>query len=246
MVKHVEIVNDQGRILRGYYTEPEDFNGDVVVMFHGFTGNKTEHAGHFRNFSRILAENSCASLRMDFSGNGESDGEFRDFTYDTMLPEAFKIIEYARSVKGFKRLFLLGFSMGGALAATVSGMIPEKIDKLILWSPAGDMPEMLREDFENGEKLENGNALYANFEISKEMYESALKWHTFENLDKFENNVLLIHGREDKAVPYLYSARYAVSFKNSHLYIIDDAGHGYDPIDQRKKLYDYSLEFIKN
>lgn len=246
MVKHVEIVNAQGRVLRGYYTEPENFNGDVVVMLHGFTGNKTEHAGHFRNFSRILAENSVASLRMDFSGNGESDGEFRDFTYDTMIAEALQMIDYARSVKGFKRLFLLGFSMGGAIAANISGIVPEKIDKLILWAPAGMMPDEIKEMFETGEKLENGNAIHANYEISKEMYESAFRWHTYENLDKFENNVLIIQGRSDKSVPYLYAARYAVSFKNSHLYIVDDAGHGFDPMEHRQKLYDYSLKFVRN
>ena len=53
MMKHVEIVNKDGKVLRGYYSDPENFNGDVVVCFHGFTGNKTEHACHFRNIARL-------------------------------------------------------------------------------------------------------------------------------------------------------------------------------------------------
>ena len=106
MVEHVEIVNKDGRVLRGYLHIPMNFRGDVVVFFHGFTGNKTEHDGHFRNMARHLEYYGIASLRMDFSGNGESDGEFYDFTYDTMLPEALQMVEYAKSVDGFKRLIL--------------------------------------------------------------------------------------------------------------------------------------------
>lgn len=245
MVKHVEIENN-GYVLRGYYTYPNDFNGDVVVMFHGFTGNKTEHAGHFRNLARLLEKEGIASLRMDFFGNGESDGEFSEFTYDTMLSDAFKIIEYAKNVNGFKRLILLGFSMGGALAATVSTMIPNEISKMVLWSPAGNIVEIIKNRFDNNTKLENGNAIFGSFELSKEMYESVDKWHTYENLEEFENKVLIINGRKDLSVPYLYSARYSVNFKNSHLYLIDGAGHGYDERIQHQKLYELTLNFLKN
>ncbi len=245
MVKHIEIVNKDGKTLRGYYDEPVNFNGDVVVMFHGFTGNKTEHACHFRNMSRILSENGIGSLRLDFSGNGESDGDFNDFTYDTALAEALQIVEYAEKLEGFKRLILLGFSMGGAFAAQIASMIKTRCHKLVLWSPAGNIDVLIRNCFEKSPKLENGNAQYGNFELSKEMYESCNRWHPFENLGDYENKVLIIHGRSDQSVPCLYSARYAVSFKNSHLYYIDGARHGYDAIEHREKLYNLTLEFLK-
>ena len=47
MVKHIELINKQGMTLRGYLDYPDNFNGEIVVMYHGFTGNKTEHAKHF-------------------------------------------------------------------------------------------------------------------------------------------------------------------------------------------------------
>ena len=102
MLKHIEITNKEGRILRGYLTLPEQFNGDLVLMYHGFTGNKTEHAGHFRNLSRLLAAEKIASLRMDFSGNGESDGEFSDFTFDTLIAEANLMLDYAKTISDVK------------------------------------------------------------------------------------------------------------------------------------------------
>lgn len=244
MVEHVEIVNKDGRVLRGYLHIPMNFRGDVVVFFHGFTGNKTEHDGHFRNMARHLEYYGIASLRMDFSGNGESDGEFYDFTYDTMLPEALQMVEYAKSVDGFKRLILLGFSMGGAMASTLSGMIPDDIYKVILWSPAGDMDKRIQTRYETLEKNERGNVMLGVFEMSKAMYDSSFNWKPMANLDKFNGEVLIIHGRCDKSVDPLISSKYAVSYKNSHLYYIDGAGHGYDDPVQYEKLYKLTIDFL--
>ena len=245
MLKHVEIVNKDGRIIRGYHHIPENFNGDMVVFFHGFTGNKTEHDGHFRNLARLLEKEGIASLRMDFSGNGESDGEFYDFTYDTMLPEALQMVDYAKNVEGFKRLIILGFSMGGAVASTVSSLIPNDIYKIILWSPAGDMGERIVKRYETLEKNERENVMLGVFEMSKAMYESAKKWDPMKGIDKFLGDVLIVHGRLDKSVDPLIGAKYAVSYKNSHLCYIDGAGHGYDGQDQYEKLYKLSIDFLK-
>ena len=70
MVKAIEFENKHGFMLRGFLDLPE--NADTIVVFlHGFTGNKTEHAMHFRNFSRVLSKNGIASMRMDYHGNRE-------------------------------------------------------------------------------------------------------------------------------------------------------------------------------
>ena len=104
MIKHVELTNRNGKVLRGYMDMPENFNGELVIFYHGFTGNKTEHAKHFLNFSRIISKYGYASLRMDFSGNGESDGDFPDFTMDTMMQEAEEMIESSFKIPGVKKV----------------------------------------------------------------------------------------------------------------------------------------------
>ncbi len=245
MMKHIEIVNKEGRILRGYLTLPEDFNGDLVLMYHGFTGNKTEHACHFRNLSRLLVEEKIASLRMDFSGNGESDGEFKDFTFDTLMAEANLILDYAKTVPDVKRVILLGFSMGGAVAAMIAAKRYQEIDKMVLWSPAGTILEKIKKAFENGTKLENGNVMMGTFELSKEMVESVNRYDTYQGIENFKKPVLIIHGRKDLAVNYLVSATYSVRFFNSHLFYINEAGHGYDNLADRNELYQRTLEFLK-
>ncbi len=245
MLKHIEITNKEGRILRGYLTLPEEFNGDLVLMYHGFTGNKTEHAGHFRNLSRLLAAEKIASLRMDFSGNGESDGEFSDFTFDTLIAEANLMLDYAKTISDVKRVMLLGFSMGGAVAAMVAAKRYQEIDKMVLWSPAGNILEKIKKAFESGIKLENGNVMMGTFELSKAMVESVNRYDVYQGIENFKKPVLIIHGRKDLAVNYLISAIYSVRFFNSHLFYLNEAGHGYDSLADRKELYQRTLEFLK-
>ncbi|HKM29659.1 MAG TPA: alpha/beta hydrolase [Bacilli bacterium] len=245
MIKNIEITNKEGKTLRGFLTMPENFSGDLVVMYHGFTGNKTEHAGHFRSLSRLLLVENMGSIRMDFSGNGESDGEFKDFTFDTLIAEANLMLDYAKKVANVQRIILLGYSMGGAVAAMVAAKRFAEIDKMILWSPAGTILEKIKKAFESGVKLESGNMMMGTFELSKEMYASVDKYNTYQGIEKFKKPVLIIHGKKDLAVNYLISAIYSVRFFNSHLFYINEAGHGYDSLEEKKELYQRTLDFLK-
>ena len=242
MIKHVEIANKSGKMLRGYLDYPDNFNGEIVVMFHGFTGNKTEHAKHFLNFSRIISKYGYASLRMDFFGNGESDGEFYDFTMDTLIDDAKVIVECAFNLQGVKKVTLMGFSMGGAVATYLSGKLGNRISKLLLWSAAVNINDLIKKHYEDAVKNESES--HGTFEISEAMYDSLGKYDPLDNITSFTNPVMIIHGRKDLAVNYLFSARLSVLYYNSRLHIVNNAGHGYDDLSDRDELYKKSLEFL--
>ncbi len=242
MIKHVEIENVKGFTLRGYLDLPENAK-KIVVFFHGFTGNKTEHNGHFRNLSRLLSNEGVASLRMDYHGNGESDGEFTDFDFNDALDDAKRMIEYARSIQGIESVELVGFSFGGAVASMVA--TDNNCDKLLLISAAGNMNEIARHTFDSATKLENGNAYFSGFEMSENFVKSIETKDLYQNTSKFDKHILVIHGTKDTSVPYLYGVKYAVSYYNSQLYLIDDATHGYETFEQREKLYKKAIEFLK-
>lgn len=244
MVKHIELQRSNGKMLRGYQTDA--VNNDIfVIMFHGFTGNKTEHAGHFRNFSRILCENNISSIRFDFYGNGESDGEFKDFTFDTLIEDSDQIIEFVSKNYKDKKIVLLGFSMGGAVAAMMASRHQE-IEKIILWSPAGNIVDIIKRYYENGFKNKIGNAILNNsFELSKEMYDSLQNYDTYSNFNKYLGNVLIIQGDKDLSVKPEVSKKYQDLAKNCDYIVVPGAGHGYDKIEERDILYKESLKFLK-
>ena len=242
MTKHVEIENVKGFILRGYLELPENAK-KIVVMFHGFTGNKTEHNGHFRNLSRLLAKVGVASLRLDYHGNGESDGEFSDFTFLDAVDDAKRMLEFAHNIEGIEKVAILGFSFGGG----VSGLIAndDNCDQLVLISAAGNMPQLTKNKYEGWRKLENGNVYFNGFELSKDFGVGLIDRDMYENTSKLTKPVLVIQARNDQAVPYLYGVKYAVSYKNSRLHIVKDAGHGYDSLENATELYEKVVDFLK-
>lgn len=244
MIQHIELINHEHKTLRGYLHYPSNFNGKLVIMFHGFTGNKTEHGGLFRDFSRELEKLNIASLRLDFSGNGESDGYFNDFTFDTLINEANLIIDFAKTIEGVKKIILLGFSMGGAIASYVSARRND-ISKLLLWSPAGNIVSLIKNRYEHAPKLENKDADVGHYPISHEMYLSLDKYDVYENIENFTNQVLIIHGKKDLAVNVDYAYEYLKKYKNASLHIIESAGHGYDKRDERIELLNKSIEFVR-
>lgn len=241
MTKHIEITNIKGFVLRGYLELPENAKR-IVCMFHGFTGNKTEHNGHFRNLARLLAKKGVASIRMDYHGNGESDGEFYDFSYNDSLDDAKRIIDFAKNVEGIEEVCILGFSYGGAIASMVAN--DENCEKLVLISAAANMPDLALKKLDTWRKLENGNLYSLGFEMSPKFVEEIKDENMYSNTKNFTKKVLVVQARNDQAVPYLFGVRYAVSYKNSTLHIVKEAGHGYDSLENATELYSKVVEFL--
>ncbi|PYV05908.1 MAG: alpha/beta hydrolase, partial [Acidobacteria bacterium] len=118
--------------------------GPGVVLFHGFTGDRMESHWLFVKCSRALALAGIASLRFDFYGSGESEGEFSEVTLQGEIADARVAIEFFRRQKGInpERTGLLGLSLGGTIAASVAG--PARAAALALWSALAH-PAELRE-----------------------------------------------------------------------------------------------------
>jgi alpha/beta superfamily hydrolase len=95
MQKAVEI-QSRNLTLRGMLHIPEGVSGKVpiVCIFHGFTGNKMEPHFIFVKLSRMLEARGIASIRFDFGGSGESDGDFIDMTISHELEEAIDFFKF--------------------------------------------------------------------------------------------------------------------------------------------------------
>ena len=82
-ILQVQFKNRNGHTLRGIVTLP-DTEGKVpfVVHLHGFAGSCSGYKSMYTHLSRALAAQGIGSARFDFYGNGESDGEFEDMSFD--------------------------------------------------------------------------------------------------------------------------------------------------------------------
>ena len=245
MIKLVELQRDQ-YTLRGLYHEVENAKA-LVVMFHGFTGHLNEHNFFFKNFAEEMEKIGIASLRYDFMGSGMSDGHFNEMTFLTELEDARAIINHALEIKGNAKLVVLGFSMGGAVAAKMGGEFQDKIDKLILLSPAGDMDKIARAYLINPayKHYDDQNIDMGGYLIGLNFAHTLKDYDLYEGVGRYPNNVLIVHGELDKAVPIEYGRRYKEQYQNVEFHEIPGGDHGYNTMAMRAQVNKIVLDFIE-
>lgn len=212
MKKYVELSLDN-KILRGYHHM--GYGDTLLVMFHGFTGHKTETGYLFRKLSDALSSNNIDSIRFDYLGSGESDGLFSDMTLDSLLEQAEVILKYAKAHK-YKEINLLGFSMGGALTMNLLS----NSHKTVLIAPAIDFDIKFRDM----NLLDNGNYDLNGWELNKNLFKS-FKRDYYGMAKKHKNPVLIIQGSMDQAVNKDSSIKLHEHFDNSELLLIDQGTH---------------------
>ena len=146
MQKSIEIQSG-GLTLRGILHIPDGRTHKIpiVCIFHGFAGNKMEPHFIFVKLSRLLEAKGIGSVRFDFAGSGESDGDFIDMTISKELKDANNILDYVKSLDfvDTTKIGLLGLSMGGAVASMLAGDRKDDVKSLCLWAPAGTLKELM-------------------------------------------------------------------------------------------------------
>lgn len=90
-----------------------------VVMLHDFQACRAGHHRLLVQLSRHLAQRGVASLRFDFGGCGESQGDFSQLTIGSAAQDTLQAGEYLRRQPDIdpQRVMLLGYGMGGLVAA---------------------------------------------------------------------------------------------------------------------------------
>ena len=224
-----------GKIIRGLLSTPD--NGEyknLMPMFHGFTGHKNEHAYLFKQLTEQMVGLGYATIRFDFSGNGDSDGHFEDMTYDTLMAEAEAIMDYAYAISN-KKLIPLGFSMGGCINSLISYQKQDIVERIVLISPAGNMDKNAKNRERYMKTPEDKLIDLGGFYLSKEFIDSFQK-DLMGHCPNFKQPVLIIHGSVDQAVSVEVGKKYNELYPNSKLCIVENAPHGYNTVEFRNEI----------
>jgi alpha/beta superfamily hydrolase len=108
----LKFTNQQGLELSARLEKPVDTHPKAYVLFaHCFTCNKNLTA--IRNISRSLTSAGFAVLRFDFTGLGESEGDFADTNFSSNVSD---LVDAANFLKENYEApsVLVGHSLGGA------------------------------------------------------------------------------------------------------------------------------------
>jgi hypothetical protein len=255
MQEHVELLVGEN-VLRGMLHWPaanaaklaEKAGGiPLLLIFHGFTGTKVENHFIYPKLCRSLERAGVASLRFDFSGSGESDGEFRNMTLSGELEEARNIWDFALGLHGIDQgsVFILGHSMGGLVAGMLAA---EKEPKgLILLAPAGNMADIAYETLLRRTIAEDprGGSDIGGLILGRGFLPDLNGMDPLALSKKYLGAVLIIHGTADPVVPEVVSKQWFSSFSGAARYIaLKGAGHNYDSIAYEERIFTEVENFI--
>ena len=253
----VYIDGDHGR-LKALIQKPELQPGQqcpMVIFCHGFSG--TKDGPMFELVCDTLQAHGIASIRFDFNGHGESEGEFKDMTVPNEIEDAKKVVEYVRDLRWVSDLAIAGHSQGGVVASMTAGQLSEEqgepaFKAVVLMAPAA----VLREDairgntmgkqydpFDPGEYVE----LWGGLKLGGNYIRTAFSLPIYETAAKYQGPALIIHGTADRVVPYTYGERFHQIWPKSELVIQDYFDHGFSQNIYRTTdiVSDYLIQQLK-
>ncbi|HER39828.1 MAG TPA: alpha/beta fold hydrolase, partial [Salinimicrobium catena] len=120
--KKVFFKNKEGNELSGYLELPLNKEPHSFVLFaHCFTCNKNFFA--VKNVARSLSEKGYGVLRFDFTGLGESEGDFSETTFSGNVEDLLSAAEFLEKEHSAPSL-LVGHSLGGAAVILAAKQLP--------------------------------------------------------------------------------------------------------------------------
>lgn len=241
MQKYYEIKTEKGT-MRGYFHVPNRKKFPVCIIFHGFTGLHTGTKFSYTQISRILESHGIATMRLDFLGTGDSDLSFKDMTFKDELESAICILKEVQNMSEVSSIYLLGHSMGGAIASELAKLFPDVIKKMCLWAPAFNLPDAI--SYLKGNVPQAEYYDHSGFEISHAFVEDIISRDFYKDLDIYKNKLMIIHGTKDMTVPFKISEIYLKLFNNPIFRPIEDASHNYDTLKHINEVIYITCEYF--
>ncbi|NEE03269.1 OsmC family protein [Phytoactinopolyspora halotolerans] len=129
----VTFTSTGGEALAGRLDLPDTAPRAVALFAHCFTCGKDVVAAS--RIATALNGLDIAVLRFDFTGLGESDGEFANATFSSNVADLVKAADYLRTTLAAPSL-LVGHSLGGAAVLAAAERIPEVRAVATIGAPA--------------------------------------------------------------------------------------------------------------
>ncbi len=245
-LQKIEIRNNSGEILRGLFHKPSE-SKQLSIVCHGFTSDMTHPV--VKAVCSGLEKEEMNSFRFDFSGKGESEGNFGRATYSKERDDLECIIDYFEKL-GYEIVCVIGFSMGGAVAIMQTAQ--DARIKSIIDIAGITTPERIKERFTNEliEKcIENGKCEYEKngqkFSLSREFFQDALGIDMFHTMKKVNVPVLFISGEKDERADGIRKL-YEKSYKPKGIKIIDEADHDFTKKARLQEMVQACIRWMKS
>ena len=225
---------DRGKLFATLQTPDGQTKFPLMILCHGFNADKDYPL--LKTLADELETRGIASIRFDFNGHGQSDGDFQDMTIVNEIADAKKVFAYVRHLPNVTNISIAGHSQGGVVASTVAGELgAKKIKTVVLFaaSPSlrdyaltGHLFHVTFDPLDPPEYIEI-NTPYGKRKVGREYIVTVQNLPIYETAAKFTGDALMIHGTGDITVPYTCSLIYKKFYGCGEVELLDRVDHGF-------------------
>ena len=219
--------NEQGQELAGLLETPDKPTNTYAIFAHCFTCSKDIAAAS--RITRALAQQGIAVLRFDFTGLGNSDGDFANTNFSSNVEDLISAATYLE--KNYDApVMLIGHSLGGAAVLAAAQSINSIKALVTIGAPAtGQHVEHLFSDAKDV-ILNEGEAVVnlANrkFTIKKQFIDDINSHNDTDHIQQLNSALLVLHSPIDDTVSIDEAATIYFAAKHPKSFIsLDKADH---------------------
>jgi alpha-beta hydrolase superfamily lysophospholipase len=223
-------------------------NPDAVVVYvHGFASHQRgEKATYFGE--RFVSE-GWAYLTFDLRGHGASSGTMAELTVTRALADVETMLAWAR--ERFRRIVVIGSSLGGQLAAWAAARDPDAIAANLLIAPAFAFNENRVRDLgpEGEARLRADGYVIVRNEwvtttIGSDLLDDASGYSFDRLLPRYRTPTLILHGTNDTTVPLSGSVEFVRRSTARPLELVAVADGDHRLTAQKAALFDHMTGFL--
>ena len=211
----------------------------LVIYSHGL-GATYRACGDYADH---LAKEGIASVCIDFRGGSnrsKSDGKSTEMSIITEMDDVETVLKEVKKWEfvDTDNIILMGSSQGGAVSALISAK-HEEIKGAVLLYPATSLPSAIKRWYSNTKDIPEEIPMNSNITVGKNYFTDVWDLDVYKEIANDEHPIIMIHGTEDPLVNPSESDKLHEIYKNSKVYKIEGAGHGFDD-----EYFDEAIKYV--
>ncbi|MDT8322219.1 MAG: bifunctional alpha/beta hydrolase/OsmC family protein [Xanthomonadales bacterium] len=228
MQQKIEFPSENDLTLAGVLHEPDAGRPRAWALFaHCFTCTKNVRAAV--NIADALLREGIAVLRFDFTGLGQSEGEFADTHFSSNVQDLLAAAAFLERERRAPEI-LVGHSLGGTAMLAAAHDIDSAVAVATIGSPADaqHVLGLLDEDLDTIEKAGEARVSLAGrpFHIRRDFLEDVRSQSVRDGIRKLRKALLVMHSPIDEVVSIEEASHiYASALHPKSFISLDDADH---------------------
>lgn len=225
--QNIKFTTDEGHQLSGILDSPGAQPRAFALFAHCFTCSKNLKA--VSNIAKSLNDAGIAVLRFDFTGLGESEGEFADSNFSSNVADLLAAVAYME--ENFQApSILIGHSLGGTAILQAAADIPSAVAVVTIGSPSrpSHVASLLENDRAEIEKIGQATVQLGGrpFIVKKQFLDDLERHGLPESIGRLRKALLVMHAPQDDIVAVKNASELFLHAKHPKSFVsLDKADH---------------------